>query len=54
MEGGNLLRTPGPIQLVLQQLPKQMVIAKPSVFRVQGHQEKVLCKDTKINPNICI
>ena len=45
MEGGNLLRTPVSIQLVLQQPLKQRVIAEPSVFRVQGDQEKVVLSD---------
>jgi hypothetical protein len=42
LESGNLLRTPALIQLVLQQLMKKMVIAEPSVFRVQGDQKKVV------------
>ena len=41
LDGGNLLRTIVSIQLVLQQLLKQIVKAEPSVFRVQGDQEKV-------------
>jgi hypothetical protein len=42
MESGNLLSTSVPIQPVLQQLLKQVVIAKPLVFHVQGDQEKVV------------
>jgi len=42
LEGANLLRSPVSIQLVSQQLLKERVIAEPSVFDVQGDQEKVV------------
>ena len=40
MEGGNLLRTPVSIQLVLQQLPKKMVKSEPSIFSIKSYQEE--------------